>query len=273
MENSKFLTIRPNEFNFDREGYNFTKVLGLKCYCGNKLKITRKQPTTWASLAREVINSFSYEIDKAVEYNWEAFEIRFNKALKDMIQSWGGKTNTSFSEELFVEPTHIRSNVYRNNQNSMLEIFRTPMGEPRYITAVYSGEVVWVLNALITALEDFDSWIEIEYISRNDLNNIVSELDEEDRQLSLDDIPRNNEDALETDETEEEVIGLEGSAEIYINLLSVALNDAERKYGISEEDYKDMSNYIKHIELALSDIKAYSNVIADTLLKLKDRID
>lgn len=259
MENSKFLTIRPNEFNFDREGYNYTKVLGLKCYCGNKLKITRKQPTTWASLAREVINSFSYEIDKAVEDNWEVFEIRFNKALKDMIQSWGGKTNTSFSEELFVEPTHIRSNVYRNNQNSMLEIFRTPMGEPRYITAVYSGEVVWVLNALITALEDFDSWIKIEYISRNDLNSIVNELDEEERQLSLDDIPRNNEDALETDE---DITEVQGNANLYISLLKVKLDDLYRQCGIPDNDYEQMKHWIDKIAITVIEAKSFTELVS-----------
>lgn len=269
MENSKFLTIRPNEFNFDREGYNHTKVLGLKCYCGNKLKITRKQPTTWASLAREVINSFSYEIDKAVEDNWEAFEIRFNKALKDMIQSWGGKTNTSFSEELFAEPTHIRSNVYRNNQNSMLEIFRTPMGEPRYITAVYSGEVVWVLNALITALEDFDSWVEIEYISRNDLNNIVNELDEEERQLSLDDITSNNKDSLEQGEN---VTDIQGNACIYLSMLLVKINDLSRQYGIPDEDQKQIQKWIQATQACISSVESNINLVCDMLKDINNYI-
>lgn len=269
MENSKFLTIRPNEFNFDREGYNHTKVLGLKCYCGNKLKITRKQPTTWASLAREVINSFSYEIDKAVEDNWEAFEISFNKALKDMIQSWGGKTNTSFSEELFVEPTHIRSNVYRNNQNSMLEIFRTPMGEPRYITAVYSGEVVWVLNALITALEDFDSWVEIEYISRNDLNNIVNELDEEERQLSLGDIPSNNEDSLEQDGN---VTDIQGNACIYLSMLLVKISDLSRQYGIPDDDQKQIQKWIQATQACISSVESNINLVRDMLKDINNYI-
>lgn len=258
MENSRFLIIKPNEFNFDREGYNHTKVLGLKCYCGNKLKITRKQPTTWASLAREVINSFSYEIDKAVEDDWEAFEMRFNIALRDMLQIRDGKPNTSFSEELFTEPTHIRSSVYKNNQNSMLEIFRTPMGEPRYITAVYSGEVVWVLNALITALEDYDSWIEIEYISRNDL---ISELDNEEieRQLTIEDIPRNNENTPETDENIEEI---QGNANLYISLLKVKLDELYRQCGIPDKDYEQMKHWLDKVAITIIEAKSFTELVS-----------
>lgn len=259
MENSKFLTIRPNEFNFDREGYNHTKVLGLKCYCGNKLKLVRRQPTTWASLAREVINSFSYEIDKAIEDNWEAFELRFNKALKDMIQSCNGKSNTSFSEELFTEPTHIKSNVYKNNQNSMLEIFRTPMGEPKYITAVYSGEVVWVLNALITALEDFDSFIEIEYISRDDLRNIVNNLELEENQLSIEDISSNNEDNLEQDENIEDI---QGNANLYISLLKVKLDDLYRQYGIPDKDYEQIKSWLDKIAITIIEAKSFTELVS-----------
>lgn len=259
MENSKILTIRPGEFNFAREGYNHTKVLGLKCYCGNKLKITRRQPTTWASLAREVINSFGYEIEKAVEDDWEAFEMRFDIALGNMILSWGGRTNTSFSEKLFTEPTHIRSNVYRNNQNSMLEVFRTPMGEPRYITAVYSGEVVWVLNALITALEDYDSWIEIEYIDREDLRGIVEELDEEEKQLSIYDIPETNKDAQETDE---DITEIHGNANLYVSLLKVKLDDMYRQCGIPDKDYEQMRHWLDKIAIAVIEAKSFTDLVS-----------
>lgn len=190
MEGSKILTIRPNEFNFDRDGYDHTKVLGLKCYCGdNQLKIISNQPTTWASLAREVVNSFSYEIEQLVEYNWKEFEMKFNLALQNMINVWGGRTNINFVEELFKEPTHLRSSVYINNQNSKLKIFDIPDStEARYITAVYSGEVVWVLNALVTSLEQYGAFIEIEYIKRDDLRKQLDSIDEEERQLSIKDL-------------------------------------------------------------------------------------
>lgn len=249
MEGSKFLGIRPNVFNLDMDGYNYTKVLGLKCFCGNREKLIRKQPTTWASLAREVVNSFSYEIEKAVEDNCEAFEKRFNTALKEVIGVWGGKTNMSFSEELFTVPTHIKSVVYKNNQNSMLEIFRTPMGEPRYITAVYSGEVVWVLYALITALEDYDAWIEIEYIHREDLARELNSIniEESEKQLSIDDIPSNNEDSLEQDENIEDI---QGNANLYITLLKVKLDALDNKYDIDRDDYNDILELVLKIERA-----------------------
>lgn len=269
MENSKFLIIRPNEFNFDIEGYNYTKVLGLKCFCGNKQKLVRRQPTTWASLAREVINSFSYEIEQVTENNWEAFETKFNIALGNMILSWGGKTNTSFSEKLFTEPIHIRSNVYKNNQNSMLEIFRTPMGEPKYITAVYSGEVVWVLNALITALEDYDVSIEIEYIHREDLARELNIEEETEKQLSIDDISSTNKNTLETNEDVEEI---QGNATIYISLLKLKLDDMYRQCGIPDEEYNKMKSWLDHIAISILDMKATISLITDLSSKMNEKL-
>lgn len=259
MENSKILTIRPNEYRYISEGYNHTKVLGLKCYCGNKQKIVRRQPTTWASLAREVINSFSYEIETAVENNWEAFETEFNDALFRMIDINGLKANTSFSEKLFIEPTHIRSSVYKNNQNSMLEIFKTPMGESKYITAVYSGEVVWVLNALISALEDYDAFIEIEYINREDLQNVLEELDEEEKQLSIEDISSNNEDNLEQDEN---VGDIQGNANLYISLLKIKLDDLYRQCGIPDKDYEQMKNWLDKVAITIIEAKSFTELVS-----------
>lgn len=204
MNDNKLLVINPGEFYFDREGYDFTKVLGLRCYTDGRLKVIRKQPTTWASLVREVINAYSYEIDTLVDRNYSEFEFLFNNALEQMLRSWGGRTNTSFSERLFrfpinvpsgEYPEHIRSSVYKNNANSLLKIFEIPDStEADYITAVYSGEVVWILNALITSLEEFNPRVEIEYIKRDDIGEQTVE---EDEQLSIDDIQEQTNDSID----------------------------------------------------------------------------
>ena len=248
MEGSRTLTIRPYEFNFEGEGYNYTKVLGLKCYSEDKQKIVREQPTTWAGLAREVINAFSYEIEREVERDEEGFEKRFNEALKQMLDVHGFKTNASFSEVLFSEPTHLKSVLYRNNQNSMLKIYDVPEStESRYITAVYSGEVVWVINALVSALSDYGLWVEIEYIHRDELKRQLGELEEADRQLSIED--------LETPQ-EEDTTTLEGNADIYISLLRLKVQDLYAEDRLSQEEFDTMMSYADKIAITILDAKS-----------------
>ena len=52
--------------------------------------------------------------------------------------------NQNFSMTLFEDDSFIKSSIYRNNQNHALEVWRD-----KKICAVYAGEVVVVLNALI----------------------------------------------------------------------------------------------------------------------------
>ena len=275
MEGSRILTIRPNEFNFDREGYNFTKVLGVKCYVDDgRQKIVRTQPTTWASLARIVIDTYSNEIDKEVEKDYSKFESTFNEALHKMLEKWGGRPNTSFSDKLFTfpintereiaegrYPDHLRSTTYKNNANCLLKIFEIPDStEAEYITAVYSGEVVWILNALITTLEQYDAFIEIEYISRNDLKRQIEELEDEERQLSMDDI-----------KTEEHNICEQVNGESISDLIAhmrCVINKAYKEESIKLDVYKELDRDLDHISILCSRINGNIDAVMATLESL-----
>lgn len=255
MENSRILTIKPNSFSFEGEGYNYTKVLGLKCYAGGRPKIVREQPTTWASLARIVLDTYRDEIDEQVERNESAFEEKFNNALKEMLNRHGFRPNTSFSEKLFSSPTHIRSQVYKNNQNSMLKVYDVPESSMKmYITAVYSGEVVWVLNALATALEEYSVYIEIEYIHRDELKRQLGELEEADRQLSLEDIELYQ--TTEDKKADNDITELNGNAEIYLSLLKVKILNLYKNDRLSKEELNDIMIYIDRISDLISDSKS-----------------
>lgn len=267
MEGSKILTIKPHEFNFDKEGYDHTKVLGLKCYIEENMKVTRVQPKTWASLVREVIHVYNYEIGLEVEYSPNRFEEKFNNALKEMLKSWGGKANSNFTDKLFTQPTHLKSSVYMNNQNSMLEIFHNPeTEESKYITAVYSGEVVWILNALITALEEYGAWIEIEYIHRDELRKQLGELEEMDRQLSIDDIPQ------ETPEQDKETTEIQGTAELYIAEIKLKLIELYQRDIISHEDYEQLRSWTDKLAVTIIDAKAFMTLFTKFSKDLGDKL-
>lgn len=265
---NKTLVIKPNEFTFDREGYDYTKVVSLKCYSEGRPKIVSKQPTTWASSIREVIKTYYYEIDKLVDRNYGDFEAMFNISLSQMIREWGGRTNTSFSEKLFQfplntereiragnYPEHLHSTVYKNNANSLLKIFEIPDStEGMFITAVYSGEVVWVLNALVSALEEFDPKIEIEYYKRD---NAPKEF-KMGEQVSIDDISSNNEDALET---EEGITEIKGNANLYITLLKLKVDELYTEDKLSQEDFDKMMGWIDKIAITVLDTKSVLNML------------
>lgn len=266
---NKTLVIRPGEFIFDREGYNYTKVVSLKCYSEGRQKIVSKQPTTWASLIREVIKTYYYEIDRLVERNYSEFEFLFNSSLDQMLRSWGGRTNTSFSEKLFTfpinaereiragnYPEHLHSALYKNNANSLLKIFEIPDStEAEYITAVYSGEVVWVLNALITALEEFDPMIEIEYFKRD---NAPRERFTIDGQVGVEDIPSDNEDAPEL---EDDVTEIKGNANLYITLLKLKVDELYSEDKLNQEDFDKMMGWIDKIATTIIDTKSVLNML------------
>lgn len=267
MEGSKFLTIDNTGCILDEQGYNHTKVLGLKCGVGTEQKLIRTQPKTWASLLREVIHTFEFEINECVAMNSNKFEILFNASLQETINENNIKTNTSFSEVLFTNPTHIRSNVYRNNQNSMCKIFEDPhTGENKYITAVYSGEVVWVLDALMKTLQTkYDTWVEIEYIHREELKRQLDNLDNEDRQLSIDDI--------ELDE-EEDTIELQSTLLLETKIIETKIKDLMIKAKDTDviTALADIILHVYKVQSEASDVDMRCNIINEHIKEISNKL-
>ena len=107
----------------------------------NGKSVPLEKTNTWASLLRSVNIALKQDRD---EYN--SFEDIFNLEIKNVVNTFGIGTNSNFSRELFTDETFIKSQIYKNNKNHALEIWRG-----KKICAVYAGEVVIVLNALIAA--------------------------------------------------------------------------------------------------------------------------
>lgn len=125
---------------FNSEGFDFTKVTGALLLVNGK-SVPLEKTNTWASLLRSVNMALKQDRDK---YN--SFEDIFNLEIKNVVNTFGIGTNSNFSRELFTDEAFIKSQIYKNNKNHALEIWRG-----KKICAVYAGEVVIVLNALIAA--------------------------------------------------------------------------------------------------------------------------
>lgn len=257
MIGEKELWITPRGYIFDRgEGYNHTKVLELVINKGDEQLPLPEQPTTWASLLRTTVTVLQEYIDAEVNANESIFKDNFNSALKMTIKSNDLKANTSFSDELFTQPTHIRSSVYRNNKNSLCKIYDIPDStESEYITAVYSGEVVWVLNALTTALEDYDISIVVKYINRNDLKALA--FSEEDN---------------EPDEENTQETFIKGNANIFISLLILKIDSLLDRGVIAEDEHNQMRIWADKVAQALIEAKSFTTLISKISKELDEKL-
>lgn len=263
MIGERELWVKPSEYTFDKvNGYNHTKVLELTINRGDEQLPIPSQPTTWASLLRTTVRTLQDYIDAEVQADEQKFRENFNQALQRTLLVNQLKSNTSFSEELFKEPEHIRSSVYRNNKNSVCKIYNIPDSTiSMYITAVYAGEVVWVLNALTTALSDFDISIVVRYINRADLVNLMQDdegcVDENIREVcNIDD------NGIIVNDIEWKIDGvIEGLDGIDIDLLNVLSN--KKDIDILSLDLKirnevnnllDIKNHIRYLQQLQSSI-------------------
>lgn len=122
---------------------------------------------------------------------------------------------------------------------------------------------------MITALEDYDVSIEIEYIHREDLARELNIEEETEKQLSIDDISSANKNTPETDEDIEEI---QGNATIYISLLKLKLDDMYRQCGIPDEEYNKMKSWLDHIAISILDMKATISLITDLSSKMNEKL-
>jgi hypothetical protein len=157
MRDAKFRGDKVLHFNthgdviFDMEGFNFAKITDVKLL-RDGIVIPLEKTTTWASLLRSVNNALKEGRD-----NIDVFEECFNGTIYEVVDKYGLGMNKNFSMTLFDDDSFIKSSLYLNNENHALEVWRG-----KKICAVYTGEVVVVLNALIAASANPDTDEKIE---------------------------------------------------------------------------------------------------------------
>lgn len=131
---------------YDKEGFDHTKITDA-VLLRNGVRVPLEKITTWAGLLRSVNKALSKGRNKI-----DMFEETFNETISEVLKDYGLGMNYNFSPTLFTDDSFITSGVYRNNENHALEVWRD-----KKICAVYAGEVVVVLNALVAASGDPDT--------------------------------------------------------------------------------------------------------------------
>ena len=125
---------------YDTEGFDHTRITDAILIIDGKI-VPLEKTTTWAALLRSVNAATKKQRDKE-----DVAEECFNMTIAEVTEKFGLGMNQNFSMTLFDDDSFIKSSVYKNNQNHALDVWRG-----KKICAVYAGEVVVVLNALIAS--------------------------------------------------------------------------------------------------------------------------
>lgn len=125
---------------YDTEGFDHTRITDAILIMDGKI-VPLEKTTTWAALLRSVNAATKKQRDKE-----DVAEECFNMTIAEVTEKFGLGMNQNFSMTLFDDDSFIKSSVYKNNQNHALDVWRG-----KKICAVYAGEVVVVLNALIAS--------------------------------------------------------------------------------------------------------------------------
>lgn len=156
--NKKTIEIK-SIFDFDFDSTTWYKGTKPTFLCVTNKNGTGEEPfypTTWAALIRKVLKLLEGDIK-----NTENFEDKFNSVMIDVFQRNGFQFNNNFSLTLFEDDSFITSSLYRSNQNHKLEVC-----DGKYICAVYTSEVIAVINGIVKAIGGECNVI-IEYIVRD----------------------------------------------------------------------------------------------------------
>lgn len=104
----------------------------------------------WANLTRKamlVLRPIIDEIGQIVD-----FETLFNNAIDDITKIIDFKFDNNFSKELYTRDDFITSSIYKKNINHKIYIMTNEQGERLHICAVYTCEIMCLLQAMIKVI-------------------------------------------------------------------------------------------------------------------------
>jgi predicted DNA binding protein len=223
LRGTKALSVE--HFRCDNEAYmnrqSWSEVLSLADKNGG---VHRINVTTWSSSVRAIITMLQDSIQKAVkQLGSSAFRNIYKDCLDDILNSTAVIPNCNFTRELYTDDNHrITSSVYLNNKNHKIKIFTDENGIEYYACAVYTGEIIWVIQALLNTISSINKTITtgepeivdifiITYIDRAELSELQTRcehiLTPSDNVDPEEDISECNED-VHTEELERDLISM-----------------------------------------------------------------
>lgn len=135
--------------------------------------------STWASLVRATVSFLKQNyIDKFLSVcGYVDFETKYTSAISKVLTITDSQPNVNFYVGLYEDDSYINSSVYMNNKNHKLQICEDEEGNDKYVCAVYTGEIIWVLEALLDVMAEYtveepeDLYIRIDYKDRKELTD------------------------------------------------------------------------------------------------------
>ena len=228
--------------------YNNRESWGELLLSAHDRPMTAVDVSTWSSLIRNALDIIRPQLQYVLStFGSDQFRAVYENCMNVIFADDMIRANSNFVKRLYKEAEEtdlIKSTVYLNNKNHMLEIFTDEDGIKWYACAVYTGEIVWVLEALLDTIyamyEDMSDenvhdkphhTLVISYVSREDL--IKDEADSVQEQIDVID------DELQKLELSKDLIGLQRKM-AHINSLAMEIHcdieNIQKKYGLKTLD-------------------------------------
>ena len=228
--------------------YNNRESWGELLLSAHDRPMTAVDVSTWSSLIRNALDIIRPQLQYVLStFGSDQFRAVYENCMNVIFADDMIRANSNFVKRLYKEAEEtdlIKSTVYLNNKNHMLEIFTDENGIKWYACAVYTGEIVWVLEALLDTIyamyEDMSDenvhdkphhTLVISYVSREDL--IKDEADSVQEQIDVID------DELQKLELSKDLIGLQRKM-AHINSLAMEIHcdieNIQKKYGLKTLD-------------------------------------
>lgn len=242
----EYMTNKDKEFN-NRKSWG-------ELLLSAKVKPTTVRVTTWSSLIRRAIEVLSKQLNEASQLvGTDVFKDVFEKCLNDLLDRQEIRLNSNCPRRLYKiseEPELIHSSVYMNNKNHFIPIVVDEDGISWGLCAVYTGEIVIMLEALLDTIhtifkdykdneeQDYYTFV-ITYIDRKDL--VETAPDEETLVETVEDV--NNE--IQNLQLSKDLLQLQKKITIVQSMLSETytdIQDIQKKYGLKTLD--DLLNSI-----------------------------
>ena len=159
----------------------------------------RSDVSTWASLVRATVSFLkrNYINNFIFTCGYADFETKYTSAISKVLTITDSQPNVNFYVGLYEDDSYINSSVYMNNKNHKLQICKDGEGNDKYVCAVYTGEIIWVLEALLDVMAEYtveepeDLYIRIDYKDRKEL------IDDEQLEMSECEIAGSNKSSIE----------------------------------------------------------------------------
>lgn len=149
--------IKLEDMSNTNEEYDNRTSWGELLLSAHDRPMTSVDVTTWSSLVRNAIEVIRPQLEFTIKtFGADKFRETYEVCLNSLFTEEGMiRANSNFVKRLYNDTEEndlIKSTVYLSNKNHKLEILTDENGDKWYACAVYTGEIIWVLEALLDTI-------------------------------------------------------------------------------------------------------------------------